>query len=93
MSSFMKQGKRKEKIAWTKKHVKGFYARLEELNKVALAMVKTEEIDDLTEDRIVEIAADYTNMTIESLEKNILLAKIEDYKHRVKLREQAKDEI
>lgn len=88
MSSFMNRQKRKEQITWTKKHVKGFYARLEELNKVALAMVKKEEIDDLTEDRIVEIAANYTNMTIESLEKRILLAKIDDYKNRVKLRDE-----
>lgn len=94
MSNLLRRGKRQLKKAndkYAKTHMKGFYQRLEALNEVALEMFKKEELDDITEDNIVEFAADYTDMTIESLEKKILLSKLDDYKNRVKQRDEAEN--
>lgn len=94
MSNLLRRGKRQLKKAndkYAKTHMKGFYQRLEALNEVALEMFKKEELDDITEDNIVEFAADYTDMTIESLEKKILLSKLHDYKNRVKQRDEAEN--
>lgn len=85
MSSFLKQGQRKEQVSKKKivqKHLKAIYSKLDELNAVALDIIDKEDLSTITEDNIVEVATKYSNISLESYEKSILLSKLEDYKNR-----------
>lgn len=86
MSSFLKQGQRKEQVKKKKivqKHLKAIYSKLDELNAVALDIIDKEDLSTITEDNIVEVASKYSDVSLEEYEKSILLSKLEDYKNRV----------
>ena len=83
MSNFLKKGKRIKARADKKelKHrTKDFYKILGELDMVAKKIFIDYEgsLDsEVTEENIVEIAADYTDREIAAMEKFILLGKLE----------------
>lgn len=82
--SFLKKGYRKSQLdnrVKTKKHIKSFYKILNELDSVAKDIVKKypKEVlgNNITEDNIAQIANEFTDITIERIESNILLAKLD----------------
>ncbi len=77
--SFSRKGYRqsmKSKIKLTKKHIKRFYQILHELDDVAKAIYKAYPSDEYNEDDIVEVAKEFTDLSIDKMEKNILLSKL-----------------
>lgn len=81
MSNFLRVGDRKHRDLGrrkAKKHVKEFYKILHELDDVAKEMVLHEE--EVDENNIEEITSNYTDRTIDTFEKTILLSKIHNLK-------------
>lgn len=80
LKSGYKQSLKSQKVK-TKKHIKAFYKILESLDVIARAIdnkYRKDLIENLiTEDTIVEYAKEFTDMKLERMETNILLAKLD----------------
>lgn len=59
-----------------KKHVKGFYSILGEMDDVAQRIVKDERVLEVNDNTIEGIAQEYTKRKIGSMEKMLLLSKL-----------------
>lgn len=80
MSSFLKSGKRKQKqkeIKKVKRHFKSFQKILDHLDIIAGKIILDDK--EVSENNIKQIVAEYSDITIGELEKNVLLSKINDY--------------
>lgn len=77
MSSFLRKGKRLQNKK-AKRHVKEFYKILGELDTVAEKIALEKDLE-ITEDNIKLIASEYTNRTIDDMEKMILMAKLNNH--------------
>lgn len=76
MSNFMKQGLRKQtidKVRTTKKHVKGFYRILNEMDVLAKQLDSSLEYN---EDNINEYVVPIYGRELDSMEKMLLLGKL-----------------
>jgi hypothetical protein len=80
MSNMLRKGKRiaaRKNKKETKKHTKEFYKILGELDEVAEAMLDNEEVmEKLTDENLVELASEFTDLKIEGLEKFVLKGKL-----------------
>lgn len=84
MSSFMKQGKRKSVNAHNKKRIEEVTKILEELDYLAVELIKysIKEKKTIDKDDIKELAQELTDMPIGDLEVSILWSKLHDFETR-----------
>lgn len=84
MSSFTKKGKRESVNKLNKKRIKEIMSMLEELDNVAVQLIKYSIDNDtqLNKDDIGELAQNYTEMPIGALEVSLLWSKINDFEKR-----------
>jgi len=91
MSNFLKKGQRLQKAAEkkeVKKRIKRMYEIMNELDDVAISIIKSGE--EYTEDTIAEVASKYTDLKIDAMEKFLLLGKLQNFKDNY---ERAKQKI
>lgn len=93
MSSFTKKGKRESVNKLNKKRIKEIMSMLEELDNVAVQLIKYSIDNDtqLNKDDIGELAQNYTEMPIGALEVSLLWSKINDFEKRANERRQQKE--
>lgn len=93
MSSFTKKGKRESVNKLNKKRIKEIMSMLEELDNVAVQLIKYSIDNDtqLNKDDIGELAQNYTEMPIGALEISLLWSKINDFEKRANERRQQKE--
>lgn len=84
MSNFLKQGNRKayktEKKS-LKKHTMAFYKIMNQMNTLALTLVKKEY--EVTEDNIQKLALDNYGRELDDMEKMLVMSKIADYNNNI----------
>ena len=81
MSNFSKTGKReqvRESKREVKKRMRAVYKIMDELEEVATAIDLANE--EWTEENIIEIAANHTDLKLDGLEKLLLLGKLQTRK-------------
>ena len=81
MSNFSKTGKReqvRESKREVKKRMRAVYKIMDELEEVATAIDLADE--EWTEENIIEIAANHTELKLDGLEKLLLLGKLQTRK-------------
>ncbi len=85
MSNFLAKGKRKANMRQkmsTRKHVKKFYKILHELDRVAAQMIQSGIY--INDDNVVFEASKYTIRRIDTMERNILLTKVNQVYQRLR---------
>lgn len=93
MSSFFKKGKRESVNKLNKKRIKEIMFMLEELDRVAVELIKYSVSNDKKIDKedIEKLAQGFTDMTIGALEVSLLWSKINDFEQRANERIKNKD--
>ena len=81
----MKKGSRKDTIKTNKKRFKVVMEILEELDRVAIEIIKysRDEKREIKREELVEVAEKFTDITIGKLEESVLWSKLQDFQKRL----------